>query len=229
MHPSFGRPNSVCSAGAICRCGVGQVLPAANILQERLAQGWGALSPKQKKKVMSEPNCCGWMTPAAPSWGDSRSRLEAWCFPTRFLGCAPCLQCHGCLCCVCACQGRRSSATTTTTHPVKYIPGGPWDGMDHPTCGRLNTRLLQCRHILCLLSFSQRRLWFSWLSHLTTLTEGRVGSRWTHSSEHYVCLLHGSCDLGSKACLRFWADTVFAVALCCCGYPAVAAQSSWAG
>lgn len=60
MHPSFGQTNSVCSVEPICRCGVGQVLPATNILQERLTQAWGAPSP-QKKWSWNQVAVAGWL------------------------------------------------------------------------------------------------------------------------------------------------------------------------
>lgn len=44
----------------------------------------------------------------------------------------------------------------------------------------------------------------------------------------WECFLCGCCELG-KACLRYWAVTVLAVALQCCGCSAVAAQSGWTG
>lgn len=74
------------------------------------------------KNVKLEPGCCGWMIPAAPSWSDSGSSVESWCFPTHSVGCAPCPQCEGCLCC----GGR--SVPARTTHAAMYIPEGPGPG-----------------------------------------------------------------------------------------------------
>lgn len=219
MHPSFGQTNSVWTVEPICRCGVGQVLSATSILQERLAQGWRAPNgapppplPPEKKWSWNQVDVARWFLQPLLGW----FREQPWSLgasPPSLWDMDPACSAEDAPVVgeVCPCQSNSSShegpGTGWTILPAQIVYKCPTVAQDD--------------------SFSPRRLWFSWVPFLTILSKGRHGL-WVDTEVRVLGIfapwlpwagqqglskeLSGFCVCSSSALL--W--------LFCCCYPKVA-------